>query len=160
MKGITMNTTMNRPTIPLLILSVCLLFLAIGGFIGGYYMMSDPNGAPMGMPVSDLARTPFQNFLLPGLLLILIWGFGSLLVLTGLWVRPQWSVFSWLNSLTHEHWAWALSVTLGVGLVIWLLVQFSTLPAVAHVQYILVILALLLIMVPMAPSVREYYQIE
>lgn len=148
-----------RPFLPLLALSLCLLVLVINGFIGRYFMLSDPHGAPMGMPVSDLARTPFQNFFIPGLLLIFIWGCGSLLALVGLWLRPQWSLLNWLTRWTDEHWAWDLSLVLGIALIIWLTVQVFTLPAVAPIQIILYALAVLLIVLPLHPQMRQYYRL-
>jgi hypothetical protein len=155
-----MNTTIkHRPILPLVILSLCLLFVGTSAFVGGYLMLRDPYGAPMGMPVSLLERTPFQNFLAPGFLLLVIWA-ASFLVLVGLWMRPQWGWLVWLTEWSHEHWAWALSITLGLALVIWLLVQVATLPAVAPIQYVMFVLAALLVLVPFAPAMREYYQLE
>ncbi len=153
----TQNTA--RPFVPLLALSLCLLFLGINGFVGGYLMLSDPNGAPMGMPVSDLARTPFQNFFIPGLLLIFVWGCGSLLALIGLWLRPQWSLLSLPTRWTDEHWAWDLSLALGLVLIIWLTVQVFTLPAVAPIQLILYALAIALVVLPLLPQMRQHYRL-
>jgi hypothetical protein len=153
------TTKVRRPTLSLTLLSVCLLVLGINGFIGGYLMLSDPNGAPMGMPVSDLARTPFQNFFIPGLLLIFVWGCGSLLTLIGLWLRPQWLLLSQATRWTDEHWAWDLSLALGLALIIWLTVQVFTLPAVAPIQLILYALAIALVVLPLLPQMRQYYQL-
>jgi hypothetical protein len=153
------STNPIRPLVPLVILSGCLLFLAINGLIGGYLMLRDPNGIPMGMPVSYLERTPFQNFLLPGIWLIFIWGCGSLVILVGLWMRPKWAVLELLTFWTHEHWAWVLSVILGIALLVWLTVQVFTLPAMAPIQYILYGLALLLVGLPLLPNMRQYYHI-
>jgi hypothetical protein len=150
----------HRPLIPLLVLSVCLLFLGINGLIGGYLMLSDPNGAPMGMSISVLERTPFQNFFIPGLWLLVVWGCGSLVILAGLWLRPKFSVLELVLFWTHEHWAWGLSVLLGLALLVWLTVQVFTLPAMAPIQYILYGLALFLIAIPLLPNMRRYYHQE
>src|SRR5579872_6785041 len=147
-----MNThQMHRPWVSLIALSVCLLFLGVNGIIGGYLMLSDPYGAPMGMPVSVLERTPFQNYIVPGLCLILLWGGGSFLTLLGLWLRPQRLNVAMVSRLTHEHWAWTLSVILGLALLVWLTVQVFTLPAIAPVQYVLFSLAILLVVLPLLP---------
>lgn len=153
------TTKVRRPTLSLMVLSVCLLFLSINGFIGGYLMLSDPNGAPMGMPVSYLARTPFQNFFIPGLMLIFIWGCGSLLTLIGLWMRPQWAIFNRLTGWTDQHWAWDLSIALGIALISWLTVQVFTLPAIAPIQIILYALAIVLVALPLFPQMRQYYHL-
>ncbi len=154
------RTAVPRPQLPLLVVSICLVFLSINGFIGGVLMLADPNGSPMGMPVSDLARTPFQNFFIPGLALIVIWGGGSLLTLIGLWRRPQVPLLNRLAGWTREHWSWALSVLLGIALFIWLTVQVFTLPQMAVIQYILYVLALLIAGVPLLPAMRRYYHVS
>ena len=150
----------HRPWGPIFVLTICLLFLGVNGLIGGYLMLTDPNGAPMGMPVSVLERTPFQNFIIPGLFLLIVWGGGSLVALVGLWLRPQWSVLNTLIRWSKEEWAWDLSVGLGLALLVWLTVQVFTLPAVAPIQYILYALAVLLVGVPMLPSMRNYYRLR
>lgn len=156
-----MNTSITRrPLMPLLLLSICLVFLGANGFIGGYLMLSDPYGAPMGMPLATLERTLFQNFIVPGLCLIFIWGCGSLLTLIGLWLRPQWLPFNVLNNWLHEHWSWDFALLLGVGLLMWLTYQFFTLPAVAPIQYVLLVLAALLVILPLLPVLRRYYRVE
>ena len=154
------SQTRPRPLLPLVTLSVCLLFLGINGVIGGYLMLSDVNGSPMGMPVSYLARTPFQNYFIPGLWLLIIWGLGSLVTLLGLWLRPRWLNFNLGRRLTNEHWAWLFSVLLGLGLLVWLTVQLFTLPAIATIQYILYGLAVLLIVLPLVPTMRQYYRLQ
>jgi hypothetical protein len=150
----------NRPLIPLLVLSTCLLFLGINGLVGGYAMLSNPYDAPMGIPVSALERTPFRDFLIPGLLLTFVWGVGSIVTLIGLWERPRFPLFDRLSEWTHEFWAWGFSILMGVGLLVWLTVQVVTLPDVAPIQYILYALALLLIVLPLLTEMRQYYWVE
>jgi hypothetical protein len=146
----------HRPIIPLLILSVCLIILALSGFAGGYEMLREPNGAPMGMPISVLEGTLFENYFVPGLLLIGIWGCGSVVTLIGLWLGPRWLHLSVL----HEHWAWLFSVLLGLGLLVWLTYQVVTIPAIAPIQIILYGLACFLLTLPLFPPMRRYYWIE
>lgn len=156
-----MNSYANRrPLIPLLLLSICLIFLGANGFIGGYFMLSDPYGAPLGMPLSTLENTLFQNFTIPGLCLIIIWGCGSLLTLIGLWLRPHWPGLDDLSRRVHEHWSWDFALLLGLGLLVWLTYQLFTLPEVAPIQFILFVLAALLVVLPLLPSMRHYYQVK
>ena len=149
----------RRPLTPLLALSVCLLFLSINGFVGGYLMLTDPYGAPMGMPLSTLQNTLFQNYTIPGLCLILIWGCGSVLTLIGLWLRPHWFGLDALSRRVHEHWSWDFALLLGVGLLVWLTYQLFTLPTIAPIQIVLFVLAALLVVLPLLPTMRRYYQL-
>lgn len=151
---------MNRPLLPLLILSCCLFFVGFGGFVGGIAMLADPNGSPMDMPVSDLEATPFDSFLVPGIVLISVWGFGSLVILLSLWIRPNISLFDRISETTHEHWAWSLTLLLGSGLLVWLTVQVFTLPSVIPIQYVLYCLSILITGIPLLPNMRQYYLIK
>jgi hypothetical protein len=47
-------------------------FLAIGALFGGLAFIIRPDGSIYQMPVEELANSPFKNFLLPGIALI-IW---------------------------------------------------------------------------------------
>jgi hypothetical protein len=63
------------------------------------------------MPISMLAGSPFDDFLLPGLILLLVLGIVPLCVSWGLW-RPR-------------PWAWHGSVFVGASLVVWIAVQVA-----------------------------------
>lgn len=151
-KGDIMAQKQYRPFIPLLLISICLVFLGINGVVGGYLMLADPNGTPMGLLISDLTYTPFQNFFIPGLLLLLVWGCGSFVTLIGLWLPLRQGSDSRAQGLANEHWAWLFCFAMGVGLVVWLFVQLLTIPNVAPIQYMLLGLAVLLIGLPLTQS--------
>lgn len=156
-----MNTqNSHRPMILLALLSLCLLLVAGGGFYGGIAMLGDPSGSPLGMPVSDLEATPFQSYLIPGLILIFVWGCGSLLILASLWGRPQFTLLDGFSHRAHEHWAWGLTVLFGITLIIWLTVQVFTLPAVAPIQYVMYGLALLIAGIPFLSQMRQHYRVS
>jgi hypothetical protein len=154
------NRSTYRPYFPLILISLCLLFLGVNGIVGGYLMITDPNGTPMGMSVTDLAYTPFHNFFIPGLLLLGIWGCGSFVTLAGLWLRPQPLKDSLGQGIGNEHWAWVFCLLIGVGLFVWLLVQLFTIPTIAPIQFILFALAVVLIGLPLTGSVRRYYRLQ
>ena len=86
-------------------LVVVLLFVAANAVFGGIGLMS--NG--MGMPRDWLARTPFESWTLPGV---------ALLVTVAL---PQ-VVVAGLVVAGHR-WAFPAGVAVGVGLVLWIVVQ-------------------------------------
>lgn len=63
----------NRPVSErlLIIFSILLLlFNGIGAFYGGLKFITDPSGASIGMPLSLLEHSPFTNFLIPGIVLL------------------------------------------------------------------------------------------
>ena len=80
----------------------------------GVSFISDPTGAAMGLPPGWIEATPFGSYLVPGLYLVLVNGIG-MLVVAGLTTARHWTA-PWLTGV------------LGVGMVIWILVQIAVMP--------------------------------
>ena len=53
---------------------IILVFLAIGAIFGGYALISDPSGANFEWTSELLDNTPFNNFLIPGIILAVVNG--------------------------------------------------------------------------------------
>jgi len=87
----------------------------------GWAFISDPTGRGMGLPAGWIENTVFGNYLVPGLYLLFVNGIG-MLALAGLTVRRHWSG-PWLTGV------------LGVGLVIWILVQLAVMPQTMILQW-------------------------
>ncbi|PQJ34316.1 hypothetical protein BSZ35_06630 [Salinibacter sp. 10B] len=81
----------------------------ISGIIGGLGLVGDPSGRSMQIPLHWLQGSPFDNYLIPGLVLLFVLGVVPLTVLYGLLQR----------------YSWARLAALGVGgaLVVWIGVQ-------------------------------------
>lgn len=58
-----------------------LLFNGIGALYGGWQLATDPTGGSMQMPLSYLQYSPFETYLIPGIVLFIANGIGSLVVL-------------------------------------------------------------------------------
>ena len=74
--------------VPIKTLIALLLFLAVGAIAGGSVILSDPSGAFAQMSPRDLAGSPFPDFFMPGLVLLIVLGFGSALAAFLLWKLP------------------------------------------------------------------------
>lgn len=61
-----------------LLLGLLQLFIALGAIAGGLALTLDPSGRGMGWTLEQLASTPFPDFLIPGLFLLIVNGLGSL----------------------------------------------------------------------------------
>ena len=123
------------------LLLALLLIQALGAIGGGIMLIADPHGEFSKLPVEDLAGSPFDSFLVPGMILLSVLGVFPLLAAIGLWLRKTW--------------AWWAAGMVGCGLVIWIAVQatiidFSWLQAAYFVMGVLIVLAAL------PPSVRRY----
>lgn len=90
------------------------LFTGILAIPVGLIFLSDPTGSSMGLPSGWIEATPFGSYLVPGLYLLLVNGAG-MFVLAGLSVARHW-IAPWLTG------------TLGVGLIVWILVEILVMP--------------------------------
>lgn len=59
---------------------ILLLFLGISAMVGGIMLVADPAGGIIGMPAELLIGTPFNNYLIPGIILIAANGLLSLAI--------------------------------------------------------------------------------
>ncbi len=90
---------------------ILLLFNGIGAVYGGYLFIAAPDGSLMHMPTSFLEHSPFPNFLIPGIILLLFNGVFSLVTSVCLLLRTK---------------KYPLMIVMqGVVLLIWILVQIA-----------------------------------
>jgi hypothetical protein len=102
-----------------------LLTNAAGAFYGSANFLTDPTGASLSISKSVLRGTPFKDFFLPGILLLLFNGLLPLVAATGLLLRRPKVPFPGLPFLQNRHWAWTLSLVAGVSLMVWIGVQIA-----------------------------------
>lgn len=55
------------------------MFIGLDGVGGGLGLVLEPGGANLGFPVEWLGNSPFSDYLIPGIYLLVINGIGSLL---------------------------------------------------------------------------------
>lgn len=85
------------------------IFIGMGALAGGLPMVFNPDGSTQGLTTEVLQNSPFDNYLIPGLLLFIIHGLGSLIA----------SYFS----LKIKSIAGTLAIIFGVAMMIWIMVQ-------------------------------------
>jgi len=85
------------------------VFIGVGAVAGGLSMILDPSGASLGTPIELLEKTPFETFLIPGVVLFTVNGLGSL---TGA-----------AASFGRHRYAGEMALALGAFLVAWVAVQ-------------------------------------
>jgi hypothetical protein len=67
------------------------LFLAIGALGGGAALFLSPDGSALGLPLSLLERAGFEDFRIPGLILLVVNGLLPLVSAFGLLGRRPWA---------------------------------------------------------------------
>ena len=108
---------------------IVLLFTGVGALAGGTPLMLDPSGKTMGFSLEWLHGSPFANYLIPGILLFIVIGLGSLAAALVLWKKPE---ISWMTTMIA-----------GGALIIWILVQVSIVGYLSILQPIFFIIGVL-----------------
>jgi hypothetical protein len=137
----TATETSRRPA-ALWLLLVLLLVQGLGGLAGGLSLTLKPDGSIMQMPLSYLDGSPFSDYLIPGLILMLVLGVLPLVAAVGLWMRRRW--------------AWYAAVIVGLGLMIWILVEILIIPY-NWLQPAFGVVGVLIFAVAVLKSVRRYF---
>lgn len=122
-----------------------LLIQALGGLAGGASLSIRPDGSVMQMPVSYLHGSPFSDYLIPGLCLLLVLGVLPLVVLVGVWRGAAW--------------AWYGAFTVGCGLIIFEIVEFGVI-GYNWMQVLFGGIGVLITAACLLPSVRRYHRMH
>lgn len=129
-----------KPAISRNILLALLVLLGLGGLGSGAVMLADPSGALMGLPTTLLDGLPISNFVLPALFLSGVMGVAPLVIAYGLWRRLPWS--------------WAATLTQGVVLILWIILQFVLWGAPIAIQWVYLAWGMVIVALCFAPGLR------
>lgn len=142
-----MSTKKSRPGGIYLIMGL-LLFQGLSGLAGGFGLASDPTGASLQIPASWLEGSPFNDYLVPGLILLVILGIFPLVVLYGLW--------------SNSNWSWFGVFGVGAALVIWIGIEISVIGYHSRppLQAIYSLIGIAILVLLFLPSVRRFFKEE
>lgn len=80
----------HRPA-SVLALLLLLGFQGLSGVAGGLVLVYDSSGSTIGLPLELLEESPFGDYLVPGLVLLLVLGVAPCVVAIALWNRRRWA---------------------------------------------------------------------
>jgi len=146
---------MKRP-IMLWPLIFCLLFLSLGGFSGGIPMLADPANGGYLQFGHVLPLLPVSNFILPGLFLLGVMGFGPILLSYALIARPTWSWVDKLFKWSKHYWAWTATLMFVAIIAIWLAYE-GWLIGWFSITYATAVAGFFVLLFTLMPSVRKFY---
>ncbi|WP_068787054.1 hypothetical protein [Paenibacillus phocaensis] len=152
-----MAKTIGRPVACGLLIGLQGL-LGIGAVFGGGALVLDPSGGLLGMPRDQMQVALFPDYLVPGLILLIVFGVLSLAVTSGLVRKWSWGWGEKLNLFKDRHWSWAFSLYIGFGLIIWLSVQIYILGGSSVVHLVYTAWGLAIQALTVLPSVAGYYR--
>jgi hypothetical protein len=96
----------------------------------GWSFLQDPTGSALGIPQGWIEATPFGSYVIPGLYLLAVNGV-AMFALAALTVRRHW-IAPWLTG------------TLGVGMIIWILVEIIALPETMFLTWLFLAIGIVL----------------
>jgi hypothetical protein len=136
-----------------------LAFLGLSAIGGGGTLIISPSGKLLGgLPLSILERSPFNDFLVPGIILFVVLGIIPSLLVLALLKKPN-SVFAdRFNLFKDMHWAWTFSIYVAFALIIWIQVETIFIQGVGWLQTFYMLYAIPLILVALLPQVRNLYK--
>ena len=109
-------------------LGVLQVFIGLGAVGGGLALVLDPSGAKLRMPIEILEKSPFSDFLIPGIILLVVNGLGSLVGAAA--------------SFKRHRYAGGIAALLGLFLIAWIRIQVHWVGAFHWLHAVYIILGL------------------
>lgn len=146
----------NKPLASKLLILLHIL-LGMGAVSGGVVLVIDPSGGLIKMPITLLENSPFNSFLIPGIILFAVLGVFPLIIAFALVTKWQWKAANRLNIFTDMHWSWAFSLYIGFALIIWITVEVFYMKEISLLHIAYIFLGLIIQAVTLLPSVQKHY---
>jgi len=135
-----------------------LAFLGLGAIVGGGAMIISPSGILLGLPLSMLDKAPFNNYLIPGIILFLCLGLFPSIILFHLIKKTDCRMAEKFNFFKDIHWTLSYCIYIGFILIIWIQVEMVLIQTVSWIHTFYMFLAILIIFVSLIPQVRNIYK--
>ncbi len=133
------------------------VLLGIGAVFGGLVLVLDPSGGLIKRPITLLENSPFNNFLIPGIILFTMLGVFPLIISFALITKWEWLAPYTLNIFAEKHWSWTYSLYIGFALIIWVTVQVFMIDHVSIIHVVYILIGLSIQVVTLLPSVQNHY---
>lgn len=134
------------------------LLLSIGALFGGISLILKPDGSMLGMPTEILQSSIFNDFLIPGFILLLTFGLFPIYLIYALLKKPENGFLERINLLYDHHFAWTFTVYTGIALMIWINVQTAIFKTVDPLHTIYFFYGLVMVCLALLPKTRELYK--
>ena len=136
-----------------------LVFLGLSAIGGGGALIISPSGKLLGgLPLSILARSPFNDFLIPRIILFTILGLFPSVLVYFLLNKTDSKLAEYFNFFKDMFWAWSYSIYVAFALIIWIQVETIYVQGVGWLQTFYMLYAIPLIFVALLPQVRKMYK--
>ena len=141
------------------ILLFLLSFLGISAIGGGGALIISPSGKLLGgLPLSILEKSPFNDFLIPGIILVAVLGVLPCLTVWALIKKPDCKTADYFNFFKDMHWAWSYCIYIAFALIIWIQVETIFVQGTSCLQTFYMLFSIPLVFVALLPKVRNLYK--
>ncbi|WP_214107586.1 hypothetical protein [Acrocarpospora catenulata] len=153
-------TTMMERRPPAMITTIAVLgFLGLSAVAGGILLLGP--WADDLFPSDWLDLFPLiDSWLIPGLVLGIGFGLGSLVTACGMFARLRWSMLRPVERWTGHHWSWAATFLLGIGQVIWIGLELIYMPGQSWLHALYGGVGIALTLLPFTPQVRRQLSVK
>jgi len=148
-----------KPTSIRNILISLLLLLGLGAIGGGALLIISPSGKLLnGLPLSILDHSPFNDFLIPGVILFFVLGIFPCLLAWALIKKPANLFAEHFNFFKDMYWGWSYSIYIAFALIIWIQIETIFVQSVGWLQTFYILYAIPIIFVSLLPQIRTLYK--
>jgi hypothetical protein len=146
----------HRPGLVITLITI-LFFLGITALAGGIALTFGLGTEETMLSEDWLAYFPLiDSWVIPGLVLGIGFGLGSLFTGYGVLRRPEWLWARFVEEPTGHHWAWLATILLGLGHVIWIGLEFIYLPDISWLMVLYGPIGMALLLLPLTRTVSGY----
>ncbi len=150
-----MNTTRFLRGLLIFLLAV----LSPGALMGGLMMIIEPQGSLLSLSVDLLKNSPFNDYMIPGVVLFSLFGLAPLYVIYALVKKPENNFLQRLNLLNDHHYSWTFAIYTGFAQIIWIHLQTVMINTVLPVHTVFTFWGILIICIALLPKLRESYRL-
>ncbi len=122
----------------------------------GLALSLQPSGSWVSMSTEMLAGSPFRDFRVPGLILLLVIGLGALVLAFGLYRTPSWTWAIRLNPCKRRHWVLSAAIAYGVALIIWIATEVLLIGFDSWLQPLHFAVGAAFVLLSLTPSMRRH----
>ncbi len=134
-------------------------FLGLSSIGGGTLLIISPSGKLLGdIPLSLLKNSPFNNFLIPGIILFVILGLFPAFLIYALLKKPVSRFAERFNFFKDMHWSWSFSIYIAFALIILIEVETIYIQGTSWLQNFYMLFSIPMIFVALLPKVRDFYK--
>lgn len=156
-RGASKARASRRQPVSIVLLSVLLGILVIGTFEAARTMITNPL-EPFGMTTEWLENAPVDTYFWPGMFFVGM-TIASLLTLAGLVFRWRWKWASRIESRIGYRWPWLGTVSIGVVLLIFEIIELFLVPFHPVMHPLLIAWSSAILWLPFTRSARQHLEV-